>query len=404
MSKSMNKKRWIVLMVVLVVVAGAVIGWIQISGEDSAVLANGQDEQMKVTGVVSKIDITDEIFTDGFLEMESESVYMETDGIVEEVLVEEGEYVEEGQVLLLLSRESIEEQIEDATVSLSDAAVSYEAAKRNAQIGETLYAEGAITKNDLISRQESLTKSYNTYKSKKSNLERLYEDYDNMEVKAVASGILLNIVPSVSDKVMEDTEIAEIAVSENMTLTVDIEEYDVPGISVGTQATITVSALDKDYEGTVISIAPIAKTSGTVAMVEAVIELTEADPTLIPGYSADVSIKSVDLTDVVAVPYTAIRSFGGQDVIFLITDEDTLQIQDVETGYEDVIFTQIMNEELVGQRIMTTTLATMQDGMTLEEAQTLIAESTTTDGAEGLMMVPGAGGGLRGGGTDGQRK
>jgi HlyD family secretion protein len=193
--------------------------------------------------------------------------------------------------------------------------------------------------------------------------------------------------------VLEDTEIAEIAVSERMTLTVDIEEYDAPLVTLGTQATITVSALDQDYEGTVISISPIAKTGGTVAMVEAVIELVEVDANLIPGYSAEVSIKSVELLDVAVVPYTAIRTIGGQDVIFLIEDDDTLKMQEVESGYEDVIFTQIMNDDLVGSRIIITALATMKDGMTLVEAQVLIEESTESQDSSGLMMMRGSGGG-----------
>jgi RND family efflux transporter MFP subunit len=393
MSKLLNKKRVIGVLATIVILAVVVFGWSQLSGNDETANATELQGQVKTTGKVMKTDITDEIFTDGYLEMESESVYMETDGIVEEVLVKEGEYVEEGQVLLRLSRENIKEQIEDAAISMSDAAISYDAAKRNMETGEALYAEGAITENDLLSRQENLSKSYNSYVTRQTTLERLNEDYNNMEVKAVASGILLNIVPTVSDKVLEDTEIAEIAVSERMTLTVDIEEYDVPSVNLGTQATITVSALDQDYEGTVISISPIAKTGGTVAMVEAVIELTEVDVNLIPGYSAEVSIKSVDLLDVAVVPYTAIRTIGGQDVIFLIGDDDTLQMQEVESGYEDVIYTQIMNVDLVGSLIMITALPTMKDGMTLVEAQTLIEESTGSQDSSGLMMMPGSGGG-----------
>jgi RND family efflux transporter MFP subunit len=393
MSKLLNKKRIIGVLVIIAVLAIVIFGWSQLSGNDEAANATELPGQVKTIGMIMKTDITDEIFTDGYLEMESESVYMETDGIVEEVLVKEGEYVEEGQVLLRLSRESIKEQIEDATISMSDVAISYDAAKRSMETGEALYAEGAITENDLLSRQESLSMSYNSYVTRQTTLERLNEDYNNMEVKAVASGILLNILPTVSDNVLEDTEIAEIAVSERMTLTVDIEEYDAPLVTLGTQATITVSALDQDYEGTVISISPIAKTGGTVAMVEAVIELVEVDANLIPGYSAEVSIKSVELLDVAVVPYTAIRTIGGQDVIFLIEDDDTLKMQEVESGYEDVIFTQIMNDDLVGSRIIITALATMKDGMTLVEAQVLIEESTESQDSSGLMMMRGSGGG-----------
>ncbi|QRN86622.1 efflux RND transporter periplasmic adaptor subunit [Clostridia bacterium] len=397
MTKKSKKKKWIIAIVIIVIVIGGLFGWNMFRNNSSTATVSDNIGQENLIGVVSQMDISDEIYADGFLEMESESVYMETDGIVEEVLVEEGEYVEEGQILLRLERDDIAEDIEDATISLSDAYSSYETAKRNADIAETLYAEGGVTQNEVLSKQETLSKSYNAYLTKKNTLERLNEDYDNMEVKAVASGTLLNMVPSVSDKVLEDSEIAVIAVSEKMTLTADIEEYDIPFVSVGSSATVTVSALDKDYEGTVVSIAPVA-TSGTVSTVEAVIELNEADDALIPGYSVEVSINSVDLNDVTVVPYTAIRTINEQDVIFLVQDDNTLKMQSVETGYEDVLYTQIMNDELVGQKIIRTALSTMQDGMTLEEAITLSSESTTSEGDTSLMMMPGAG---AGGGTAG---
>lgn len=399
MSKKSKKNKGIIIAVVILLLAGGVLGWSILSDSSESSAASGNMEQENLIGLVSKMDISDEIYADGFLEMESESVYAETDGIVEEVLVEEGEYVEEGQVLLSLSRQDIAESIEDAKLSLSDASNSYETAKRNADIAEALYAEGGVTENEVLAKQETLSKSYNSYLAKEKVLERLYDDYDNMEVKAVASGIILDMVPAVSDKVLEDSEIAVIAVSEKMTLSADVEEYDIPYVSVGTTAVVTVTALEKDYEGTVISIAPVATTGGTVATVEVVIELNEADDLLVPGYSADVSIKSVDLTDVTVVPYTAIRTISGEDFVFLVQDDNTLKMESVETGYEDVLYTQIMNDELVGQKIIRSALITMEDGMPLEEALTLSTESMTSDDS-GLMMIPGAGAGA-GAGTGG---
>src|SRR6056297_1654827 len=86
MSGKKNRKKRLLLLLAVIIGAALFFVWTEVSDAKEDALAKGEPQEMSITGTVMRMDITDEIFTDGFLEMESESVYMETDGIVEEVL------------------------------------------------------------------------------------------------------------------------------------------------------------------------------------------------------------------------------------------------------------------------------------------------------------------------------
>ncbi len=398
MNQYMKKGLFLVLSALLLLGA-----WSVFRSIESANMEDANEIGQSLTTKVMQMDLVDEIFADGFLEIETKNIYAEVSGIVEEVLVQEGDWITEGDVILILSKDAVQAQIEDAILALSDAAIDYEASLRNYESGSVLYDEGAITLNDYETRKENYERALNNMQIKEQVLERLYEDYDNTEIKANVSGRLLLLGYDVSDKISEDDKIAEIAISDHMTLLVSVEEYDAPQMSVGTPADVFVPALGKSYKGFISFISPMAKIGSAVPTVETLIELEEQDELLISGYSAEITIQTVNLPGAVAVPYDSIQMKQGLSYVYLVNENDTVSMVEVSTGYEDNLYIQIMNEELLNASILARVGPGIQDGMTIDAVQVLWDDSTET-ASPGLIPLPGSGmgGGTRvGGGASG---
>lgn len=200
---------------VLVIGAAAVWGGIRFFGESKH---TGGAAVSQRTAVVQKMDIVSSLSSSGTLS--PKDTYNITSLVSGEVIsadFEEGDQVEEGQVLYVIDASSMESELSSAQSSLERAQETYDLAVEDY--------------NDAVS------------------------DYSGNTYKSTESGYIKTLYVKAGDKVNANTKLADVYNDKVMKLRVPFLNTDAAGISIGNQGLITLSDTGEQLAGTVIAVA-----------------------------------------------------------------------------------------------------------------------------------------------------
>jgi macrolide-specific efflux system membrane fusion protein len=175
-------------------------------------------------------------------------------------------------------------------------------------------------------------------------------------------------------------------------VTAEVVESDIASMKLEQPATVTVSALGVDLDGTVTAIAPTsssssASSSGSVVSYAVTVALTKPPATLRPGMTADVTITTASVSGVLAVPAAALRGAAGNYSVLVIGADGTPVAHAVTVGLITSSLVEIKSGLTAGDVVATGTSSTQR------------TTTGTGGGGGGTFVVPGGGGGFRGPGN-----
>ena len=154
--------------------------------------------------------------------------------------------------------------------------------------------------------------------------------------------------------------LVEMVDSNSLEVVLAVDEVDIGDLYVGQPATITLETWpNEEIAGEVTAIAPKAN-NGASALVtyDVFLGLGETDRPVLVGMTADASLETVNFTDVVLVPNTAVnvdRTNGKYSVILVTTDSDgnnSYEEIPVSTGLHDSQYTQIIEGVANGDQLL----------------------------------------------------
>jgi len=227
-------------------------------------------------------------------------------GILEKIEVEEGEEVEKGKVLARLENAQQESQ-------LLQAENAYKIAKVDASSSELEERELAY--------------------------EAALESYEKTLIKAPFSGNVAEILAYEEDSVSGSTQIIYLVNWDKIYVDVNIDEVDIKEISVGQQAGITFDAYPElELTALVDGISPLATEMGGITVVEVTLQLTQSDPRIMSGFSAQVEITVEEVHNVVRVPTEAVAEREGMYFVLLMNEnEPQMTMVSVGKGNDEYI-------------------------------------------------------------------
>lgn len=309
------------------------------------------------TATVTRGDFTDVVSGSGPLEpVSSKNVTPEVDGIIDTVSVSAGDTVQEGDVLFTLKNDTLDKAVNDAAQQVKSAQNGVDTAQAGVDQAVDAYNEAVDAYNTAIAAGQTATFQKSTLQGAIDNaelqresaniaLETAQQAYDEAvatadkrTVRAPSSGsiIAMNAVAgtAVSSGVTTTTATAapliQIADTSQMTVTVPVNEVDISKIAVGQTAKVTFGAVDGlTLDATVQSISNVATTStatsaaSTSGVVTYNVKLLIAnpDPRLKSGMTADVSVTTQSLANVLTVSATAVqKADDGTSYLEVLTD------------------------------------------------------------------------------------
>jgi len=187
------------------------------------------------------------------------------------------------------------------------------------------------------------------------------------EIKAKINGEITNLAAEEGAQVMAGTTLMEIVDYDNLQISIKVDEYDLPSVKTGREATVKIGAIQKyltgkisriSREGTVaggvtffttVKIGAIQKyltgkisrisregtVAGGVTFFTADIDLAK-NASLLIGMTADVTIQNQKATGVVTLPMTAIQ-FDANNAPFVLKkgENNTVVQTEITTGIND---------------------------------------------------------------------
>jgi HlyD family secretion protein len=335
-----TRKRWLILAAVIVVAAAAAGARYWFTRQDILAVTVETLRTRNLEAIVS---------ASGKIQPKRQvNVSANTMGRVTRLAVEEGQRVRAGQFLLEIDPRSLEGQLQrgeagvaaarsslqQARTSVEQARANLDLARQNLKRQEELWQGGLTTREsleraqnevavrdaDLKARQQEIQTREEQIKQEQAGLATTRYNLSQVIISSPMDGIVTRRNIEQGENVMVGTmnnagtvllTIADMSVIE---AEVEVDETDIPTVTLGQQAKVTIDAVpDRTFRGRVTEIgnSPIQQT-GTQATTQqatnfkVVITLEEEVPDVRPGFTCTADITTATRTNVVSVPIQAL--------------------------------------------------------------------------------------------------
>ncbi len=220
---------WVAILAVLLI--GARIG---IQGMKSQFKNKSQDQAEINTANVEIRDIQNVLSSSGTIApLNTYEVTTLVQGEIIAADFEEGDMVEEGQVLYQVATENLDSEIDTAQTSV-------DRAEKNLSKAQNSYEDALADYNDA-----------------KEDYEEAKDKYGNPNITSTETGIIKMLYVEEGDTVQAGAQIAQIYDNSSMLLTVPFSAAEVDQSLVGKKATITLEATEEELTGTVTKVSNI---------------------------------------------------------------------------------------------------------------------------------------------------
>ncbi len=273
------------VVIIILLVIGKSAGWI------------GKQKEIEVElAKVKRVTIIEKVSASGTVQPVTEvKIAPEVSGEIIDLMVEEGDSVKRGVLLVKIRPDTWESQLQRAQAGLSQqrANLAQSEANHNSSKAQFIRAEQefnrqeklwnekviseadwqlakqnyAIAKSDVISAEKSVEASKYIIQSTGASLREAQENFRKTSVIAPMDGIVSKLIVKKGERVvgtatMAGTEMLRIADLHVMEVRVNVNENDIVRVSVGDTAIIDVDAyasINKEFKGLVTLIANTAK-------------------------------------------------------------------------------------------------------------------------------------------------
>ena len=319
-----------------------------------------------VTDMVTEGTFTTTVEAKGQLKPISASVVSPSvDGTVASINVQAGQTVNEGDVLMTIKNDELDRNVAEAQRAVTAAQEDLSNAQKALAASQAAPAADNDTGDvsGATADTSAVSSAQRNLASAQATLEQANAKAAERTVTAPSSGSIVELNAKVGATVTGGVVMGEgdtsggkqcmqIADLSKMKVTVQVGEKDIAKIAVGQSANVTYPAFpDIVSQGTVTAIASVANSDssygggGSVTFnVDILIEAPDAR--LKPGMTAEVSVVTEQLNDVVMVPTMALMTEDGENYyVNLATDSEGKETRRVKV----TVVTQNDNEAVIGK-------------------------------------------------------
>ena len=328
-------------------------------------------EKAKFDSVVELVSETGNVTSAGAV-----PIYSTTTGMVDEMFVQNGDYVLEGSVLFSVKSSATKMEQDTALANYLAAKNELEAAKstqlslqadmfgewdtfKNLAEGDTYenddgtprYSERAVPEFHIP--EKDWLAAEKVYKDQQQVISKAsahvsadwaaYQATQDSEVKAQIDGEVRNLSVTKGDLVEVPAVLTVSGITPSLYLVdndvqtavkVDVNETDINKVQLGQSADVEFDAVaGKTFLGKVGRIDTISpSTSGNIVKFAVYIIVDGKSDLIKRGLTADVEIKVADKDNVLTVPSSAVKPYQGGKAVRMVGDKDEIKFTPVEVG------------------------------------------------------------------------
>ncbi len=357
-----------------------------------AVFSNsGSAKQEYISQKLYKADIVEKVTASGIINPISiVSIGSQVSGTLQEIFVDYNSPVKRGQLLAIIDPQKFESNVEERKAAL-----------------QIRMAEVDVIKNDIAYYKKYLNRIKKLNASKYAtdqSLETAQRDYDNAVVQlklkqaqvsqaqaaleTAKTDLAYTKIYSSVDGIVISKEVEEgqtvaasfntptlFTVAEDLTkmqIEASVVEADIAKVKEGQKVDFNIDSYpDVMFEGVVSQVRNQAITNSNVVTYEVIIDIDNKDLKFRPGMTANVSIITAHMKDILVAPNKALRFYVTQEDgtvkrypdkgIWVLKNAKPTRVS-VKTGISDDVNTQIISDELTeGTEVLTENKSNVKD-------------------------------------------
>jgi membrane fusion protein, multidrug efflux system len=283
--------------------------------------------------VVTEQDIRTGPALSGTLAPEREAtIRSELTGPVVQTLIEQGQHVSEGQLLIRLDDTAIGDQVASARSAVTTAQANLTVAQREQERNEALLKAGAIAERAVEQSRAQVTAAQAQLSSAQAQLASAEKQLGNTRITAPFTGIVSARSVSVGDVVSPGTALVTVVDPSTMRLEASVPADALTSVHLGAPVDFVVTGYpNRHFTGRVTRINPIADPS--TRQVRILASLPNEGGTLVGGLYADGRV-STEMHLAPVVPQSAVDERGLRPSVMRIRNGRT-EKTDVSLGLRD---------------------------------------------------------------------
>lgn len=279
-------------------------------------------------------------------------------GEVLDVLVEIGDQVEEGSLMV-----SIDPRIVRNRLAQSDAELKAAISRRKIALSQqkrvvSLVTTGTLTQSDLEQATLDLANAEAQVVTANVSVENARIAVDDTDIRAPIGGTIISkpvevgqVISSPTQDFAGGTLLMQMADLSAVQIRSLVDETDIGKIRPGMPATVSVAAYpNQPFPGEVLKIEPQAVIEQNVTMFAVLVSIQNPDGLLMPGMNAEVEVSIARAEDVMTIPVMALRTRRDLESTALILDRPVDDISAALSGGEAPAVAPNANKQRRGRR------------------------------------------------------
>jgi HlyD family secretion protein len=336
----------------------------------------------------------------------------EASGKIEELYVDVGDWVDEGDPIARLDQADLQTRLDTANAELSRSNAnlalvrrgytprelqSYESAVDRAQLAldeatedlervQQLHESGFASDEELDSAEYAHDQAQQNLEQAQDALEVLTEGSTIEEIRSAEAAVAIaranlqdaqnalgdaTIYAPMSGVILEKyvtegsvvvSSLASFSGGDSLCVIGDlstmkalssVDENDIGHVMLGQKVILDVDAYpDEEFEGTVYKIHPQASLEGGVTVFTVEVEVPNPDSRLMAGMSCEVEIITETFTDILLVPDRAIVQRDDSDYVFVVDENDNIEARKIEVGETNFEDTEVLSGLEEGESVI----------------------------------------------------
>ena len=318
---------------------------------------------------------------------------------ISQILLEAGERVEKGQLVMVLTSHEletelasvrsqlaqVESQLEESKLALASGQVQQKQAQDNLARKKALLDAGALAPTEYEAARLELSQAEMQVAQLENSIAGLTKQLENheqilaallsksaeLEVRSSVEGTVLDVPVKEGQLVTPGTLLVQIAAGNGMEIKTELLSDEIRSVQAGQKAIITSPVLREDsLYGQVRKIYPQAyeriSALGVIQRRVPVLISLEETGNLRPGYEVRVSIETVHTENVVLLPREAVQvnSDGSYQVMKVVNNR--MVIQPVQIGDKNQQFAELISGIQPGEKVVRDGSLNLKNGARLK--------------------------------------
>jgi len=280
-------------------------------------------------------------------------------GIIQQILVEEGDIVQNGDLIAIIKVVPDERSVYGGQSQVNSAKLNVQNAEKQMERANELFSKQIISQQEYEDFELRFSTAVENLRAAENDLEIIREgsvsgsSTANTNIRATVSGTILEIPVKLGDQVIAannfnaGTSVAIIADLNKMIFEGQVDEAEVGKLEIGQELKINMAAIpDKEFDAKLKFVAPKGTEQGGAVQfkIEADVTLDE-DSFVRAGYSANGSLVVDNRQDIMVVA-EALLQFDRrtqQPYVEIEISDQNFERKDIEIGLSDGIKVEIIS-------------------------------------------------------------